>query len=210
MGSVWDGKESIFRNYGGILGVHDEIVVAMRMRTGQLCYVDVVWENPVGNIASQEKIKLEPTWTVFFQKPKIERPLMPGIWKVKLLDANKKAPLTQATFLVTPLMYDKKTPLWDPVSVNGKRMSAAQPGMDVHKYIEWKANVLKTGEDLQDWVDSLVGRFWSLDSPSSICISTVNSQDCGEIPSCESTQWSTLSPDPKSELGPVQPNGRIS
>ena len=208
---MWDGKESIFRNYGGILGVHDEIVVAMRMKTGHLCHVDVAWENPVGNIAIQEKIKLEPSWTVSFHKPKIERPLMPGIWKVRFIDISNKTPLMEATFLVTPLMYDKKTPLWDPVAVNGKRVSAAQPGMDVHKYIEWKTNVHKTGAALESWIDDLVGHFWSLDSPSPICMSTSNPQNCGEeITACESTEWSTLSPDPKSELGPVQPSGRIS
>ena len=182
----------------------------MRMKTGHLCHADVVWVNPSGNTAVQEKIKLEPSWTVSFHKPKIERPLMPGIWKVRLVDTSTKTPVMEATFLVTPLVYDNKTPLWDPVAVNGKRVSAAQPGMDVHKYIEWKANVHKTGEALESWVDSLVGHFWSLDFPSSICMSTANPQDCGEIPACENTEWSTLSPDPKSELGPVQPNGRIS
>lgn len=210
VGSVWDGKESIFRNYGGIVGVYDEIVLALRTRAGRLCHLEIIWENPVENIAAQERLKLESSWVVAFQKPKIERPLMPGIWKVKLMVANGKKAFMEVEFLVTPLMFDKRTPLWDPVAVNAKRMSAVQPSMNVQKYIEWKVNVHKTGEALESWIDSLVGHFWSLDSSPPVCISMISPQGCRNIPTCEDTEWSTLSPDPKSELGPVQPNGRIS
>ena len=48
MGTDWDGKESMFRNYGGIIGVWDESVAAVRMSVGKVGEVNIVWDDPIG------------------------------------------------------------------------------------------------------------------------------------------------------------------
>lgn len=59
-------------------------------------------------------------------------------------------------------------------------------------------------QPLQEWVDGSVGTFWVT---ANICTSQTSS--CPALVLCSKTSWSSLSPDPKSELGPVKSDGRI-
>lgn len=203
VGSEWDGKESIFRNYGGILGVHDTPVAAVRLVVGKLGHIAYIWENPIGMTVERHNTKLEPSSVINTKKLNIERPLMPGVWKVRL-EINSKVYITHE-FLVTPLFYDGTVPLWDPVSVNARKMNHSNTELSMSDgYREWSHNVVKTGSDLLNWIDQLVSRFWAVQA---VC--TLGVSSCKNLPSCEDSRWSTSYPDPKSELGPVQPNGRI-
>lgn len=60
------------------------------------------------------------------------------------------------------------------------------------------------GKALEGWVDSLVGAFWVTGGMCSTQTSL-----CPSVQLCAKTSWSSLSPDPKSELGAVKSNGRI-
>lgn len=60
------------------------------------------------------------------------------------------------------------------------------------------------GQPLEAWVDSSVGAFWVT---GDLCSAQTSS--CPAIGLCSKTSWSSLSPDPKSELGPVKSDGRI-
>lgn len=60
------------------------------------------------------------------------------------------------------------------------------------------------GQPLEDWVDSSVGTFWVTNN---VCATETSSCPAAEL--CSKTSWSSLSPDPKSELGPVKSDGRI-
>lgn len=205
MGSEWDGKESIFRNYGNILGVHDTPVIALRLVIGIMGHVTVVWQNPIGMTVDQHSIKLDPNWVVTFHKLKLDKPLMPGVWKV-WLEINKKIYMLQS-FLVMPVVYDRDSLLNDPVSVNAKRMDhdiASKGGEIGQRYKEWAHNVVKTGQELNDWIDHLTEQFWEV---KSVCC--LGGNTCKAVPSCEEMYWSSLYPDQKSELGPVQTDGRI-
>ena len=84
VGSEWDGKESIFRNLGGILGAWDEPVAAIRLKEGAPGEINIIWDDPVGERVSTFVMKLEASWFVFFHKPKVERPIRPGVWTVKV------------------------------------------------------------------------------------------------------------------------------
>ena len=204
MGSRWDGKESIFRNYGGILGVHDDVGVALYLSQGHLVHVDIKWITPVGSVASVHDLKLEPMSTVTMHKLEVPRPLMPGRWTVQVAIKGGDM-IIEETFMVTPLMFNNRQPLENPVEVNAKYSSDLQTGMDTQLYMEWKTNVAKSGKKLEDWIDALVGEFWSV---VNVCRSD-DSSGCGSLAYCDRTNWSALSPDPKSELGRIQPNGHI-
>lgn len=61
-----------------------------------------------------------------------------------------------------------------------------------------------TGKELEDWVDNTIGTFWSV---ADVCMGRPSA--CTSLQTCSKTSWSSLSPDPKSELGPVKPDGRL-
>lgn len=60
------------------------------------------------------------------------------------------------------------------------------------------------GQSLEKWVDSSVRTFWAM---GKMCGTQTSS--CPSLELCSKTSWSSLSPDPKSELGPVKSDGRI-
>lgn len=61
-----------------------------------------------------------------------------------------------------------------------------------------------TGKELEDWADAAISTFWSA---VNVCVSSPSA--CASLEICSKTSWSSLSPDPKSELGPVKPDGRL-
>ena len=61
-----------------------------------------------------------------------------------------------------------------------------------------------TGKALEDWADAAIGAFWSV---ADVCVGSPSA--CASLETCSKTSWSSLSPDPKSELGPVKPDGRL-
>lgn len=172
-------------------------MAALRLNVGRLGHITIVWKNPAGDVIEKHDLKLESSAFVTYHKPRLEIPIMPGVWTVQL--EAESTTFKQQTFMVSPLVFDKKTHLENPLLVNAKRI---QLGVESAKYIEWRNNVSKTGSQLDDWIDKLVGDFWHL---RGIC----TTGSCKGIPHCEDTSWSSLFPDPKSELGPVQPNGKI-
>lgn len=61
-----------------------------------------------------------------------------------------------------------------------------------------------TGAKLERWVDGLVGEVWS-----AVDVCSTTPSGCPVMQTCRETAWSSLSPDPKSQLGPPRANGRI-
>lgn len=61
-----------------------------------------------------------------------------------------------------------------------------------------------TGRALDEWADSAISTFWAV---ADVCVGS--SSSCSSLETCSKTSWSSLSPDPKSELGPVKPDGRL-
>ena len=210
IGSEWDGKESIFRNLGGIIGAWDEPVAALRLKGGSPGEINIVWDDPVGERVSTFVMKLEASWFVSFHKPKVERPIRPGVWTVKVTLPPKDGGmvLMQNQFLVVPITHENKKPLSDPQSVNAKRTVTIKPSMNAKEFAQWVSNVSKTGPQLEHWMDSMVAKHWTIEG---YCRTNMEGapRECSWIPDCTSTSWSSFSPDPKSEIGKIQPNGRI-
>lgn len=206
MGSDWDGKESVFRNYGGILGVWDDPVAALRLNAGKQGEVNVVWNDPTGARVETHTIKLESSWSVTFHKPKFERPIRPGVWnsRVELKDGSA---IMETRFLVVPLTHENMKVIDNPASVNAARVGNSQPEQNNSRaFLEWKENVHKTGESLEQWLDKLVSDFWKIEG---MCRTYARQDGCSYITDCAATDWSTFSPDPKSEFGEVKWDGRI-
>lgn len=60
------------------------------------------------------------------------------------------------------------------------------------------------GQALENWTDSSISNFWAV---AGLC--AVSPSSCSTLELCSKTSWSSLSPDPKSELGTIKPDGRL-
>lgn len=189
------------------MGAWDEPVAAIRLATGRQGDIHIIWDDPVGERIATYPMKLEPIWFVSFHKPKIERPIRPGVWTVKL-EMPDGALLMHTKFLVVPITHENKEPLAMPQAVNARRTNTVKPSMDSKEFAKWKSNVSKSGTQLEQWMDDMVGNYWSIESYCRTNVGESGSR-CSWIQDCASTSWSTFTPDPKSEIGEVQPNGRI-
>ena len=178
------------------------------MSLGRMGTVNVVWEDPVGEKLTTYTMKVEASWSVAFHKPKVERPIKPGVWRVKL-ESRSGELLMETKFLVVPLTHENMELLPNPQSLNARRANVARPGMDSKEFLTWRSNVAKEGTQLEEWLDELVGEFWTTGEYCRVEDATTVGSQCSWIPDCRSTDWSTFSPDPKSDIGKIQPNGRI-
>lgn len=60
------------------------------------------------------------------------------------------------------------------------------------------------GAALERWLDSLVAGVWT-----AMDVCATGPSACPLLQTCSQTAWSSFSPDPKSELGAVKPDGRL-
>jgi len=57
-------------------------------------------------------------------------------------------------------------------------------------------------EQLNSWTDEILSQGWTI-------ASTCTTNSLSPLPDCSKSYWSTFYPDPKSELGEVNSNGRL-
>lgn len=142
---------------------------------------------------------MESGWFVTFHKLKFERPIRPGVWtaRLQLQDGHT---IMERQFLVVPLTHEKMKTLENPRTINAARVTNSEefPTSQSPEFLEWKQNVLKTGEGLEEWLDKLVAGFWSIEG---VCRTNSEKDGCGYVRDCHtSTEWSTFSPDIKSDI----------
>ncbi|XP_030064199.1 xylosyltransferase 2 isoform X1 [Microcaecilia unicolor] len=217
VGTAWDPKERIFRNFGGLIGPFDEPLAMQKWARGPNLTVTVVWIDPTYVIATSYDISVDSEAEFTQYKPPLNRPLRPGTWTVRVLQFWE--PLGETRFLVVPLNFNEKKPLR---KGDGSWLHAGPPR---NEYMEQSFqglegilnlpqreeaeraalhNMQLLGKALESWTDSSVSSFWSI---SNVCGTAPSS--CSLLPICSQTNWSSLSPDPKSELGAVNPSGRL-
>ena len=73
--------------------MYDDPQIAIRTVTGRVAHTDIVWEDPVGMMASTHRMKLDAGSTVAHHKPRLSKPLRPGVWKVVLLHSCRRCGL---------------------------------------------------------------------------------------------------------------------
>ncbi|XP_028935960.1 xylosyltransferase 2 [Ornithorhynchus anatinus] len=217
VGTEWDPKERIFRNFGGLLGPLDEPTAMQHWARGPNLTVTLVWIDPAYVVATSYDITVDAEAEFTQYKPPLRRPLRPGTWTVRLLQFW--VPLGETRFLVLPLTFNHRLPLrkddgsWLHAGPpNGEYMEQSFQGLNgvlnlprpgpAEEAARRRAEL--AGPALEDWTDSSLGGFWSV---AGVCGPDVSG--CPALEPCSRTRWSSLSPDPKSELGPVKADGRL-
>ncbi len=208
IGSEWDGKESIFRNYPGILGPWDHPVAALRLVAGQLTTINIIWDDPLKERIATFSMKLEAAWTVTYHKPKLELPIRPGIWGVHL-ELPDGTLLMKTQFLVVPMTHHNGVQLDNPQTINAKQTAQPDKVVSQEEYDKWLENVNKSGLELDEWMDELVKDYWTIDNYCRMDMSQSGGDQCSWIQDCFTTSFSTFAPDPKTELVEISSNGKI-
>uniref|UniRef100_A0A8C9NZW8 Xylosyltransferase 1 n=1 Tax=Spermophilus dauricus TaxID=99837 RepID=A0A8C9NZW8_SPEDA len=109
VGTDWDAKERLFRNFGSLLGPMDEPVGMQKWGKGPNVTVTVIWVDPVNVIAATYDILIESTAEFTHYKPPLNLPLRPGVWTVKIL--HHWVPVAETKFLVAPLTFSNRQPI---------------------------------------------------------------------------------------------------
>lgn len=109
VGTEWDPKERIFRNFGGLIGPFDEPVAMQKWSRGPNLTATVVWIDPTYIIATSYDITVDAEAEFTQYKPPLNRPLRPGVWTIRLLQFWE--PLGESQFLVVPQTFSRKQPL---------------------------------------------------------------------------------------------------
>ncbi|KAF7659311.1 hypothetical protein LDENG_00000160 [Lucifuga dentata] len=217
IGTEWDPKERIFRNFGGVIGPLDEPLAVQKWARGPNLTATIVWIDPALVVAASYDISVDVDAEYTQYKPPLQRPLRPGTWTVRVLKQWER--VAEVRFLVMPLTVKGKEPLR---KEEHNWLHAGPPGnLYLEQSFQQLSFVLKLppqepamqeaqrraqleGRALETWVDSNVGNFWVI---GDLCATQTSS--CPALGPCAKTSWSSLSADPKSELGPVKSDGRI-
>ncbi|XP_070581235.1 xylosyltransferase 1-like [Ptychodera flava] len=221
----YDLKERVFRNFGGLIGPYDDPRVLLRISQGEHQTVTLMWLDPIEQVAEVHDIKLEADAEIAYHKTEFYKPLRPGKWTLKMI-YNQRA-IAETSFLVLPLAVQNMKTVneantWN--MHNGPPGGVYTPnektyyGFDILSKEAKSAalnlvqeNSRKTGFELTEWIDRLVGNSWKvLDTCVTKPMKSIDrTTSCSVVKSCENTHWSSMAPDPKSELGPIKSDGRI-
>ncbi|XP_054897157.1 xylosyltransferase 1-like [Poeciliopsis prolifica] len=217
IGTEWDAKERMFRNIGGLMGPMDETIGMQKWNKGPNVTVTVVWIDPTNVIAATYDILIDASAEFTHYRPPLNQPLRPGVWNVRIL--HNWSPVAEIRFLIVPLAYNKHQPIRQDDTLrlhNGPAKNSymeqsfhgLNPVLNIPvslAYVEQaKRNAALTGPELEGWVDGLVGGLWEA---ADIC--AVGLTACPVMQPCAKSPWSSMSPDPKSQLGAPHHDGRI-
>ena len=205
----WDVKELIFRNYPKILGPHSEIVLRHVWGPGPAMSIGVVWVDPAGTLASYSDISVTKDATIDVHNPKLKTPLRPGEWTVKIMFRSKVG--AELKFTILPYsVYEGEKLTFDEVKKyhNGPEgqyfvgdisvFAAKFSVQNAPELLETaNKNGRKTDSALEDWIDILSEKIWTIEDTCSV---NHFSDTCPPVERCRRTKWSSMSPDPKSEI----------
>ena len=109
VGTEWDPKERIFRNFGGVIGPLDEPVALQKWVRGTNLTATIVGIDPAQTVAASYDIGVDVDAEYTQYKPPLQRPLRPGAWTVRVLRLWER--VAEARFLVMPLAFKGREPL---------------------------------------------------------------------------------------------------
>ncbi|XP_041943359.1 xylosyltransferase 1 [Alosa sapidissima] len=219
IGTDWDAKERLFRNFGNLMGPSEEPVGMQRWGKGPNVTATVVWVDPTNVIAATYDILVDAGSEFTHYRPPLNAPLRPGMWTLRVL--HHWNPVAETRFLITPLTHHRHQPIRKEDALklhNGPAKNSymeqsfhgLNPILNIPVHLgqveaaEQHAGL--TGPELERWVDGLVAEVWSA---VDVCSAGPSPSGCPVLQACRNTPWSSLSPDPKSRVGPAGSDGRI-
>ncbi|XP_031573565.1 xylosyltransferase 1-like [Actinia tenebrosa] len=222
VGTGWDQKERVFRNLARLISPYDDPILVHRWVHGEEFDVKIMWVDPINVVSGVYEMHVVNNWVVSFHKPAFKKPMRPGKWTLKMIYTQKGEDMVigETTFLVIPLGFYQGTraPVERAMETNHGPPGGIYNTNDFLIEFDREANnteaaakeatinARKSGDELDRWIDKVVGEFWTVEGT---CLVEGEVPDCLRITPCSEIEWSSRSPDPKSAIGKVKADGRI-
>ena len=180
VGTIYDTKEEIFRNYPGFLGPRSTgLTLHYIWKEGAEGNVTFSWMNPSGKTVSALEKHIGPEISSGIYKLETNststlQTLQTGIWKIVVHRDGKE--IAELQFLVVPIVVS-----------------------------EGQNSVKQKHQNMLAQIDELTTQFWKAEG---LCSLEDRGAECPQINLCRKTNWSSMSPDPKSDIT-VDDNGNI-
>ncbi|XP_017108947.2 xylosyltransferase oxt [Drosophila bipectinata] len=216
----FDQKEQVARNFGKMLGPQSELLLSYTLQasaeSGGAAHsynLTLLWIDPLGRLQDFNELHIEDSASdvINHSKTLLKPPLTPGIWTAKLI--GRSSIYAQLKFLISPLAYWKGYPVEtssEAEQLNGG-LAVALPD-DFELPVEWQQHLHSddeqftlreestakgklVGRELHSWIDGLVAKFFQLRESCAVEADTEMS-----LPLCSDVAWSSLAPDPKSDV----------
>ena len=210
IGTDHDPKEVLFRNFFSAIGPQSDPMLLYESDEGGAVEFDVIWFDPVGDIAAVDHIaiangtdRVEET-----VKPSLPKPLRPGRWMVTIVNSEDNDIVLIIPLLVIPNVQNSSEnagPVGgdQPVAKDSALHELFNGGDRMALRALAKANAAKTGADLMEWGVELAEGFYAV--VRDCFVSNIGSERFN-IPLCETESWSSLSRDKKSEIAEIDAN----
>jgi hypothetical protein len=227
VGVNFDSIELIFRNYLNAMNEHSTPVLLYSFTDAKVhdekdFVMKVAWIDPNGNIAYITKKSIENSYvrkqTIV---PEFKTPMINGIWTVMVINQENNELVVKIPFLVVPSdknYVDYKTVSYkvdkEERQIMTKMFQESNKNEEDKKLLKLNHGRVDSNnvhsvnkENKTAWKKQLVNEFYTLES---ICYSDHADAEGKlekhariltlDIPSCKETVWSSLSPDPKSDI----------
>lgn len=182
--SDFDKKELMSRNFAKVLSVHSEPVLILKLSgTSQpensTLTLTVLWIDPADKVRESAELPIDDVTVTSINhiKANVHRPMESGAWKVKVL--HKKSLIGVTKFLVIP-----------PATAETKENDLEQ--LIANFYLVKETCISLNQKSVRDIVKSYLG--------SGGVEEGANVNNVHRFPECKKSMWSSMSPDPKSEL----------
>ncbi|XP_076034140.1 xylosyltransferase oxt-like [Oratosquilla oratoria] len=235
VGSDFDMKEQMLRNFERVLGPNSDITVVTRWLADtnlegegdeepSPLSVTLLLSDPTSTSAAVADLTVDRMEQTVHHVFELQKPLVPGTWMVRVL--IDKTIIGALRFLIMPLQFVQGRQ----ISVKEARIFHGGPKSaysedDLSQYdsvvgSQYSGNTtalqfIKSrshlyGPKLSDWIDELVSGFYTIQDSCYVPSDVVPACVTNLLDACPDTMWSSYSPDPKSDLDRVDDfTGRI-
>jgi len=172
IGTDFDAKEALFRNYAGLISSESQIAVKLSWRHGQpVRSVAVSLISPEGLAADVASINVSTeSATISFYQTRLSHPLLPGVWTASAAVVNngQETVIGETPFVVVPNVIDKTDSVtlllakaWTvagncAVSDFSKHRTLCQPRLPLCASIPWSTRY----PDPKSWIDERAMWAW--------------------------------------------------
>lgn len=197
------------------MGPESELIIELRWGPGEAMVVTAAFIDPAGTLAVSYDVSINVGTLTHNYKMELNRPLRPGLWKLKILHAWQ--PLAEFRFVILP--YSHIGTEYISAEIARQMHSGPEGGSYVnqdfsnienllnienskHLKSEAEENSKRHGASLLSWIDDLVLKAWHV---RDTCLAetelrVLKFNPCLPASKCKLVSWSTRFPDIKSDL----------
>jgi len=185
IGSDFDLKELVFRNFLNLLTSQHKPVARIKIKEGKSsAKLQLAWISPTGSLAHISRLQINETTSTSVESLALDLtlPITPGVWRVVVIYDGVLHSEEEFLVVPNPLKFGPIKDLQNPGLLDSK----------IEKLLD-KSRSLEKIEDTEDLEAALNKYFELLDSCGSLTC----------LKDCRITSWSSKFPDPKSQISGI-------